>query len=117
MRSESVARIDDVRRIAVLRPNAVGDFVFALPCLHALKAAYPDAHIDYLGLRWHAEFLAQRPGPVDEVHIVPPCPGIGLPPDEPHDAEAVEAFVSEMRAMRFDLALQVYGGGRYFCFT
>ena len=113
MWSDPGARVDDVRRIAVLRPNAVGDFVFALPCLHALRAAYPDARIHYLGLRWHAGFLAQRPGPVDEVNIVPPCPGVGQSPDDAHDAAAVDAFVDAMRAMRFDLALQIYGGGLY----
>lgn len=109
----SAARIDGVRRIAVLRPNAVGDFVFALPCLHALKAAYPDARIHYLGRRWHADFLAQRPGPIDQVTVVPPCPGLGLPPGAPHDTAALDAFVQAMRDTRFDLALQVYGGGRH----
>ena len=28
-----------VRKIGVLRPNALGDFVFCLPALHALKHA------------------------------------------------------------------------------
>ncbi|HEY8607713.1 MAG TPA: glycosyltransferase family 9 protein [Noviherbaspirillum sp.] len=105
--------LPDVRRIVVLRPNAVGDFVFSLPCLHALKAAYPDADITYVGRQWHADFLAGRPGPVDRVEVIPPCPGVGMPPDAEVDQAAVEDFVDRMRAQRFDLALQIYGGGLY----
>lgn len=59
--------VRDVRRIAVLRPNTVGDFVFCLPALHALKHRYPHAEITYLGLPWHASILAGRAGPVDHV--------------------------------------------------
>jgi ADP-heptose:LPS heptosyltransferase len=102
-----------VRRIAVLRPNAVGDFVFSLPCLHALRSAYPDARITYIGKQWHADFLANRPSPVDEVAVLPPCRGLGLPPDAAIDLEPAQRFVEHMRASRFDIALQVYGGGLY----
>ena len=101
-----------VRRIAALRPNAVGDFVFSLPCLHALRHAYPNARITYIGRQWHADFLANRPGPVDEVAVLPPCPGLGLPPDAQADAQSTQ-FVERMREEAFDIALQVYGGGKY----
>ncbi|MGX4643182.1 glycosyltransferase family 9 protein [Massilia sp. SYSU DXS3249] len=100
------------RKIAVLRPNAVGDFVFALPALHALKRAYPDAELVLLGLPWHAVFLAGRPGPVDRVIAVPPMAGIGLPPDAPDDGTA-RRFAAAMRDEAFDIACQMYGGGRY----
>lgn len=106
-------RLNDVRNILVLRPNAVGDFVFSLPCLHALKAAYPDARITYIGRQWHADFLTGRPGPVDEVEVIPPCPGVGLPPDAAVDPGEVDAFVARLRERRFDLALQIFGGGHY----
>lgn len=64
-------RLEDVRRIAVLRANAIGDLVFALPALDALRAAYHQAEIVLLGLPWHADFLAGRPGPIDRVEVVP----------------------------------------------
>jgi len=102
-----------VRRIAVLRPNAVGDFVFALPCLHALRIAYPDARVTYIGRQWHADFLADRPGPVDEVVVLPPCRGIGAPPDADIDPLPAQRFVERMRKDAFDIALQIYGGGLY----
>lgn len=106
-------RPDQVRRIAVLRPNAVGDFVFALPALHALKHAYPDAELVFLGKAWHAAFLEGRPGPIDRVVVMPPVPGVGAPLDEPVDEQAVERFVARMRGEAFDIVLQMYGGGRY----
>jgi len=82
----------DVRKIAVYRANAIGDYIFALPALDALRAAYPDAEIVLLGAAWHARFLTGRPGPVDRV--------IELPADP--DA---------LRAEGFDLGIQLHGGG------
>jgi ADP-heptose:LPS heptosyltransferase len=105
-------RLSDVRKIAVLRPNAVGDFVFALPALHALKYAYPEAELVLLGLAWHAGFLHGRPGPVDRVLVVPPLAGVGLAPDA-DDAQARRSLVAAMRDEGFDIACQMYGGGRY----
>lgn len=69
----------DVVKIAVLRPSAVGDFVFVLPALHALKHTYPDAELVFIGKEWHAQFLRGRPGPVDRVVVLPPVQGVGAP--------------------------------------
>jgi ADP-heptose:LPS heptosyltransferase len=139
--------LDDVRRIVVLRPGAVGDFVFALPAFHALKQTYPEAELVLVGKAWHRMFLQGRPGPVDRVVEIPPVPGVGTSPavidaaaagatpgmapvaeaeaeteaeaaaevaaKAEAGAEAVERFIDEMRAERFDLALQMHGGGCY----
>jgi ADP-heptose:LPS heptosyltransferase len=106
-------RVDGVRKIAVLRPNAVGDFVFALPALHALKATYPAAELVLVGKAWHRSFLEERPGPVDRVAVMPTVPGVGAPVDAEADAPAIEAFLGCMRDERFDIALQMFGGGRH----
>lgn len=113
MSTRNGTALPDIHRIVVLRPNAVGDFIYALPALHALRASYPDAQITYIGRTWHADFLRGRPGPIDRVEVLPPCPGLGLPAQEQVDTAAVETFVARMQAQRFDLALQMYGGGRY----
>jgi ADP-heptose:LPS heptosyltransferase len=105
--------MDGVRKIVVLRPSAVGDFVFALPALLALKQTYPEAELVLAGKAWQRKFLQERPGPVDRVVEVPAVPGVGAPPDAAPETEAVERFVDAMRAERFDLALQMVGGGRY----
>ena len=102
--------VDDVERIAVLRANALGDFIFVLPALEALRACYPDAELVLLGAPWHERLLRDRPGPVDRVLVVPPAPGIRTagPDERPED---MERFLARARRERFDLALQMHGGG------
>jgi ADP-heptose:LPS heptosyltransferase len=100
-----------VHRIAVLRANALGDLVFALPALDALKATYPDAELVLLGRAWHLDFLRDRPGPVDRVVVTPASRGVNEDGEE--DPAALDAFFARMRAERFDLALQLHGGGRW----
>jgi ADP-heptose:LPS heptosyltransferase len=106
-------KIADVRKIAVLRVNALGDFLFTLPALDALRAAYPDAEIVLLGKAWHAAFLKNRPGPVDRVVVVPAYGGVGEAPGCSEDPDEQERFFSAMRRERFDLAIQMHGGGYY----
>lgn len=105
--------IPNVKKIAVVRANALGDFIFALPALTALKAAYPDAHLSLLGKDWYAAFLYGRPGPVDRVIVIPPVRGVGAPTDIVEDDRALQEFFAQMRQERFDLAFQLHGGGRY----
>lgn len=105
--------VPDVRKIAVLRANGIGDYVFAVPALDALRAAYPAAEIVLLGKAWHAAFLRERPGAVDRVVVIPPTPGVGETPDTHPPPAAPERFFAEMARERFDLVLQLHGGGRH----
>jgi ADP-heptose:LPS heptosyltransferase len=105
----TVARVE---KIAVLRANALGDYLFCLPALEALRAAYPSAEIVLLGAPWHHRFLTGRPGPVDRVLVVPPMAGVrDALPDDPAPADRA-TFIAKARAERFDLAVQMHGGGR-----
>ncbi|GAA5513893.1 hypothetical protein Dcar01_02642 [Deinococcus carri] len=108
------APFGDVRRIAVLRANALGDYMFSLPALEALRAAYPAAEIVLLGQPWHARFLQGRPGPLDRVVAVPPSRGVYVGRDGQADEDPAEldAFFARMRDEQFDLAVQLHGGGR-----
>lgn len=104
------APVDGVRRIAVLRANALGDLLVTLPALEALKLAYPTARLTLLAREWHAAFLNGRPGPVDDVVVLPPIPGVSAPPDGP---AVPPGAMESLRRHRFDLAVQMHGGGRY----
>lgn len=113
MKARVYPPLPGVRKILALRPNAIGDFMFSLPALHALRHTYPDAHIVLLGKQWHADFLRDRTSPVDEVIVMPPFPGVGAAPDANLDPEPGRRFVARMREEKFDLAVQMFGGGRY----
>lgn len=102
-------KFENVERIAVLRGGGLGDLLFAYPALSALGAAYPEASITLLGLPMHAELLRDRPGPVSDVEILPYASGVRPGPE---DGKATADFFAAMRARRFDLAVQVHGGGR-----
>lgn len=106
-------RVPGVRKIAVLRANAVGDLIFALPAIEALRDAYPLAEIVLLGQAWHAEFFAGRPGPVDRIIIVPPYPGVSAPGGIEADPAELAAFFAAMAEEQFDLAIQIHGGGSH----
>ncbi len=103
----------DVRKIAVLRANGIGDFIFALPALEALRSAYPRAEITLLGLPWHHELLDGRPGPVDRTVVVPRSQGIRDEPGQGESRVELDQFFDGMRQEAYDLAIQLHGGGRY----
>ena len=103
--------VPGVERIAVLRANLLGDFVMTLPALEALRSTYPSAELVLLGTPMHAELLAGRPGTVtDRVEVVPPARGVREGDEDPG---ALDDFLQERREERFDLALQLHGGGRW----
>ena len=103
--------VRDVERILVLRANGIGDLVFVLPALDALRAAYPQARLTLLAHEWHAELLKGRPGPVDDVEVVP-----GGPQDwarvSSGDHAPLAELVARLSQEGVDLALQLHGGGR-----
>ncbi len=106
-------KIPNVHKIAILRANGLGDYFFALPAVEALRVAYPDAEIVWLGRGWHEAFLNGRPGPVDRAIRVPPSHGINMNPrgETVENADELAQFFEEMQAERFDLAIQMHGGG------
>lgn len=101
---------DDVREIAVLRGGGLGDLMFALPAVDALAATYPEARITLLGSPMARALLTGRPGPIAAVEVLPVAPGVRDGAAGPDD-EGVDTFVERLRG-RFDLAVQMHGGGR-----
>ena len=101
-----------IKKIAVLRANALGDYIFVLPALQALRETFPDAEIVLLGRKWHKEYLAERPGPVDRVVVVPLYGGISEVEGYVADESVLNEFFDTMQREKFDLAFQLHGGGR-----
>ena len=94
----------------MLRCAALGDLMFALPALSALRNAYPQAEIVLLGEPWHQDFLLSRPGPVDRVV---PVPGGLRSVHRGENFAGKERFFEQMREEHFDVAIQLFGGGRH----
>ena len=110
--AEAGVLVPDVRRIAVLRANGIGDYVVSEPALSALRAAYPDAEITLLGAAHHAALLRDRPAPVDRVVVLPLVSGVRVKSDVPDASpEELEAWCAGQRAYGYDLAVQLHGGG------
>jgi len=103
-------KFDDVSRIVVLRGGGLGDLIFAVPAMAALKAAYPASRITLLGTPIHKALLGAVETPVDEVVVLPFAEGV-RPGEE--DAGELDRFFADMRARHFDVAVQLHGGGRY----
>jgi ADP-heptose:LPS heptosyltransferase len=104
-------RLLNIGKIAILRANALGDFIFALPALTALRSAYPHAEIVLLARQWHHSFLTGRPSPIDRVVVIPEG-GIGSELKQAQDPIELAIFFAAMQQEQFDLAIQMHGGGR-----
>ncbi len=111
MQTRMPSILPHVRKIAVLRANSLGDFIFVLPALDALRAAYPDAEIILLGREWHRAFLTGRPGAINRVIVVSKeWDSVAGWRDTP--PEVIAASFAPLVNERFDLAVQLHGGGR-----
>src|SRR5690349_19796217 len=108
--SESL-RISNVKKIAVLRSGALGDFIVTLPALKAIRDTYPDAEIVLLGKPWHKKFLIAGRTPIDRVVVVPVKKGIREDDNEVEDEEAIELFYEDMEDEKFDIAINFQGNG------
>src|SRR5204862_7816076 len=89
--------VSGVAKIAVLRANGLGDLIFCLPALRALRDCYPKAELVLLGQGWHKAFLSGR-DVVDRV--------IEVPPPEHLSAEEAEPLLADLRRQRSDIAPQ-----------
>lgn len=103
-------KFDDVSRIAVLRGGGLGDLIFAIPAVSALKAAYPGSTLTLLGTPVHKALTGATQSPVDEVQVLPFSEGVRPGKEDPAE---LDRFFARMRERQFDLAVQLHGGGRH----
>lgn len=95
------------RTIAIFRALQLGDLLCTVPAWRALRAACPQAHITLVGLPWARDLVA-RLDSLDAFVAFPGHPGL---PERTPDPAAYAAFIADMRARRFDLAVQMHGSG------
>ena len=97
-----------MKSIVVLRAHpGLGDLLCGVPALRALRGAYPDAHIAYVGPEWAAEVLGRFDHYVDELLPFPGWPGL---PGEHFEPVLAEAFLDAVHKREFELALELHDG-------
>ena len=96
--------------LAIFRALQLGDMLCAVPALRALRAALPQTRITLVGLPWAQQFAARFPRYIDEFIAFP---GHEAFPEQPVKHDQLPGFYMDMRARRFDMALQLHGSGEY----
>jgi ADP-heptose:LPS heptosyltransferase len=103
--------LKDIKKIAILRANAVGDFIVTLPAIDAIRKKYPAAELVLLGKPWHKEFVIPGRTPIDRVIVVPVKKGIRDEVNETEDSRKLEEFFEKMQEEQFDIVLHFQGNG------
>ncbi len=93
------------RRVAILKPSALGDIVHALPVLSALRAEWPSAHITWVVNRVFQPLLVGHPHLNDTMIFDRAAYKKNLLLAASYSGE----FINELRRRRFDLVLDLQG--------
>ncbi|NNF27340.1 MAG: glycosyltransferase family 9 protein [Gemmatimonadetes bacterium] len=98
------------RRILLVRLSARGDLVFASPLAAAIKRTFPHVHLAWVAEERTADVIAHNPH-VDELIVWERAGWKRLFKERRWGelSDAVRSFVTELRARRFDVAIDVQG--------
>lgn len=97
------------RKVVLLRPSRIGDFICATPSMRALRRALPEAEITMITLPLLRDLAVRLPH-FDRYEPFPGFPGIA---EQLFDARQTQDFFRRMQGENFDLAVQMYGSGTY----
>lgn len=95
----------EARRIALIKPSALGDIIHSLPVLSALRRRYPTAHIAWVVNSAYEPLLQGHP---DLTETVPFDRG-ALRHGRWHGTRTAVRFLRRLRNERFDLVLDLQG--------
>jgi heptosyltransferase-1 len=95
----------DARRIALIKPSALGDIIHALPVLTALRVRFPAARITWVVNSAFESLIRNHPDLTDTLPF-----DRGVFRKSPwHSARYAMAFAHELRQRRFDLVIDLQG--------
>ncbi len=102
------SRQPEPKQIVIFRALYLGDLLNTVPAFRALRAAFPNSRITFVGLPWSEEFVNRFDTYLDDFVPFPGYPGL---PEQTPDLPGVLSFLGRMQAMKADLAIQLQGAG------
>ncbi|WP_081671043.1 glycosyltransferase family 9 protein [Sporocytophaga myxococcoides] len=107
----------EVKKIGILRANALGDFIVTLPAIQSLSHFFPNAEIILLGKEWHKFFLEEKNEGglkrtcINRVIVIPVMNGLREEPGMTENSIEVESFFTSIKKENFDLVISFQGKG------
>jgi len=102
-------RLPKVSQVAIARClPGLGDLLCIVPALRALRTALPEARITLIGLPNAQSFVKRFNHYLDAWLEFPGYPGIS---EGWHSPQRTHAFLTQVQAQAFDLAIQMHGSG------
>lgn len=98
----------EIKSIIVFRALQLGDMLCTVPAIRALRHAYPKAEITFAGMPWGKSFTQRFSKYFDDFIHFPGYPGL---PEQAFEPADFTAFLTEVQARKFDLAIQMQGNG------
>jgi lipopolysaccharide heptosyltransferase I len=95
----------DARRIAIIKPSALGDIVHCLPLLSCLRRRFPEAHLSWIVNRTYAPLLEGHP----DLDAIVPFDRGAFKAGPWHGLQRMGAFLKHLRSQRYDLVLDMQG--------
>ena len=93
------------RRIAIIKPSALGDIVHSLPVLSALRDLYPQSHITWVANRGFESLIAGHP----DLNATLPFDRGAFRNGLLGSLSYAARFANELRRQRFDLVIDLQG--------
>lgn len=97
------------RKVAVLRPGRIGDYLCATPAIRALRRAVPDAELHYVALPLVRDLVERNPC----VDRFVPFPGFPYIAEQFFQPRQAVRWLAAMQDEEYDLVVQLYGSGVY----
>jgi lipopolysaccharide heptosyltransferase I len=105
MAVQTISLMQPPKRIAIIKPSALGDIAHSLPVLSALRQLFPTAHISWIVNRGYAPILEGHP---DLNEIIPFDRG-AFRKGWITGSIAYSRFLRHLRSQRFDLVIDLQG--------